>query len=118
MDWMKHAACKGEDATLFFPERTTPVGAAKLICHGCPVKTDCLEYAMAEQIKHGIWGGLSERQRRELRSERYHAGVLHPPKACAVCAAEFSPGQRAQKYCSVACRERNRIDGQRQRRAS
>jgi WhiB family transcriptional regulator, redox-sensing transcriptional regulator len=55
---------------IFFPERGEDERPAKRICGTCPVKGFCLEYALAAGEKHGIWGGTSERQRRNLRRER------------------------------------------------
>lgn len=68
-DWKQHAACRGMDASLFFPERgdTAPVRAAQAVCRTCPVAEECLSYAMALNEKFGIWGGTSERQRRAMR---------------------------------------------------
>ena len=64
--WMRHAACKGEDQALFFPERGESLASARVICAGCPVREACLEYAIEHRIRHGVWGGTSERERRPL----------------------------------------------------
>lgn len=71
--WMDDAACARVDPDLFFPERGERTDLAKAVCFGCPVREECLEYALANNEKHGVWGGLSERQRRTLRSKRGHA---------------------------------------------
>ncbi len=68
--WHKHGACRGSDPNLFFPERGESVKEAKAVCARCPVRPECLEYALANQEKFGIWGGLSERERRQLRRQR------------------------------------------------
>ena len=60
----------GADADLFFPERGASTRRAKAICDGCPVRGECLDYALAHGEKFGIWGGLSERERRRVRRER------------------------------------------------
>ncbi len=65
--WMNDAACKGMPTAMFFPRRGADVRAAKLVCRGCPVRFECLEYAMDLKIKQGIFGGKSERQRRSVR---------------------------------------------------
>jgi WhiB family redox-sensing transcriptional regulator len=65
--WLDDAACRGMDAELFFPGRGEPSAAAKAVCRPCPVRFDCLSYALNNGEKHGIWGGLSERERRRLR---------------------------------------------------
>ena len=64
------AACLGLDPNLFFPERGASVDAAKRVCMSCPVRAECLEFALVEVVKHGIFGGTSERERRRLRRER------------------------------------------------
>lgn len=66
-EWMEHAACRGVDPDLFFPARGEDQDAVKAICAACPVRFDCLDYAMVNSEKFGVWGGLSEKQRRALR---------------------------------------------------
>lgn len=64
--WMSRAACRGLDPTLFFAERGESTDEAKQVCGRCPVTSQCVEYAAGTNQKLGIWGGLSERQRRHL----------------------------------------------------
>lgn len=68
--WQDQAACLGMDPDLFFPERGASTRDAKSICNSCPVRVDCLEYALANGEKFGIWGGMSERERRRIRRMR------------------------------------------------
>lgn len=71
--WMDDAACADKDPNLFFPERGTHgslIRQAKAICRTCPVKADCLDYALRHREYHGIWGGTTNRERRRLRAER------------------------------------------------
>lgn len=68
--WQMFANCLGTDPYLFYPERGASTKEAKAVCQGCIVREDCLEYALAEDEKFGIWGGLSERQRRRIRRQR------------------------------------------------
>ena len=68
--WQDEANCLGVDPDLFFPERGASTREAKEVCRGCVVKDDCLEYALENGEKFGIWGGLSERERRRLRRQR------------------------------------------------
>ena len=76
--WQFDAACRGEDSALFFApnyfEKRVEKGArearAKAICAGCPVREECLEYAVRIRETHGIWGGLNELERRQLLRER------------------------------------------------
>jgi WhiB family redox-sensing transcriptional regulator len=69
-DWQSRANCMGVDPDLFFPERGASTREAKEVCRGCVVREDCLEYALANGEKFGIWGGLSERERRRVRRMR------------------------------------------------
>jgi WhiB family redox-sensing transcriptional regulator len=68
--WQLYANCLGVDPDLFFPERGASTKEAKAVCRACVVREDCLEYALDNSEKFGIWGGLSERERRRLRRAR------------------------------------------------
>src|SRR5436309_1833767 len=68
--WQDQANCLGVDPDLFFPERGASTKEAKEVCRGCVVRGDCLEYALANGEKFGIWGGMSERERRRIRRAR------------------------------------------------
>ena len=68
--WQDYANCLGVDPDLFFPERGASTREAKEVCRGCVVRDQCLEYALANGEKFGIWGGLSERERRRIRRQR------------------------------------------------
>ena len=65
--WQDYANCLGVDPDLFFPERGASTREAKEVCRGCVVREECLEYALANGEKFGIWGGMSERERRRIR---------------------------------------------------
>jgi WhiB family redox-sensing transcriptional regulator len=67
--WRQQAACRGPDLNLFFPERGESAGPARQVCARCPVRQPCLEYALSNRITHGIWGGMTERERRPLQSD-------------------------------------------------
>ncbi|MFN8021828.1 MAG: WhiB family transcriptional regulator [Acidimicrobiales bacterium] len=69
-NWQDEANCLGVDPDLFFPERGASTREAKEVCRGCVVRLECLEYALTNGEKFGIWGGLSERERRRLRRQR------------------------------------------------
>jgi WhiB family redox-sensing transcriptional regulator len=71
--WRELAACRGIGLDLFFPERGESAEPARQVCAACPVRQPCLEYAISNRITHGIWGGLSERERRALRSGWLHS---------------------------------------------
>ncbi len=68
--WQLRANCLGVDPDLFFPERGASTREAKEVCRGCVVRDECLEYALANGEKFGIWGGMSERERRRIRRAR------------------------------------------------
>ena len=66
-DWQERALCAQTDPEAFFPEKGGSTREAKRICLGCEVKDACLESALANDERFGIWGGLSERERRRLK---------------------------------------------------
>ena len=76
--WQWRSACHGEDTGLFFPphhpemkdERLTRERKAKAICATCPVRMECLEYAIRIREPHGVWGGLNEIERRAMLSQK------------------------------------------------
>ncbi len=69
-DWQDRANCLDADPTLFFPKHGGSTQLAKDICAPCPVRDDCLEYALENNEKFGVWGGKSKREIRRLRRER------------------------------------------------
>ena len=68
--WQDQALCAQTDPEAFFPEKGGSTREAKKVCRGCEVRMECLEYALEHDERFGIWGGMSERQRREERSRR------------------------------------------------
>ncbi len=66
-EWQERALCAQTDPEAFFPEKGGSTREAKRICGGCDVRAECLDYALAHDERFGIWGGLSERERRRLR---------------------------------------------------
>jgi WhiB family transcriptional regulator, redox-sensing transcriptional regulator len=78
-EWMAKGNCADTSPTTFFPNDGVGVDVARRICADCPVKSPCLEYALAQRIDHGVWGGTSERERRRiLRRRRLEAGARAP----------------------------------------
>lgn len=67
--WQADALCAQTDPEAFFPEKGGSTREAKRICEGCEVRSECLDFALANDERFGIWGGLSERERRRLRRE-------------------------------------------------
>ena len=68
--WMIDARCLDADPEAFFPEKGGSTREAKRICSDCPVRESCLDYALENDERFGIWGGMSERERRRLRRMR------------------------------------------------
>lgn len=71
--WMLDGNCIGTDPDMFFPTRGESTNDAKQCCVGCRVRTECLDYAMVNKLGFGVWGGLSERERKRLRRQRRKA---------------------------------------------
>ena len=70
-EWWNRALCAETDPEAFFPEKGESSKTAKQVCDaGCPIKDLCLEWALAHHERFGVWGGKSERERRELIAER------------------------------------------------
>ena len=65
--WQERSLCAQTDPEAFFPEKGGSTREAKKICVGCEVRAECLEYALCNDERFGIWGGLSERERRRLK---------------------------------------------------
>lgn len=69
-EWARESLCAQTDPELFHPATGQSAVPAKRICLGCPVRAQCLDAALARNERHGVWGGLSERERRRLRHRR------------------------------------------------
>jgi WhiB family redox-sensing transcriptional regulator len=67
LSWQERALCAQTDPEAFFPEKGGSTREAKKVCQACEVRVECLEYALAQDERFGIWGGLSERERRRLK---------------------------------------------------
>ncbi|WP_309408543.1 WhiB family transcriptional regulator [Glutamicibacter sp. PS] len=67
LGWQARALCAQTDPEAFFPEKGGSTRDAKRVCGACAVRSECLEYALSNDERFGIWGGLSERERRRLR---------------------------------------------------
>lgn len=77
MDWRSRAVCGNARAWLFFgpdgegpAERAIRESKAKAICAACPVRAECLEYALRHRVRHGVWGGCNEEERFRERLRR------------------------------------------------
>jgi WhiB family transcriptional regulator, redox-sensing transcriptional regulator len=67
LSWQEHALCAQTDPEAFFPEKGGSTREAKKVCMVCDVRADCLAYALEHDERFGIWGGLSERERRRMK---------------------------------------------------
>jgi WhiB family redox-sensing transcriptional regulator len=94
---MASAACAEVDPELWFPAAGERGTAARRICAGCPVRAQCLEYALAASPLYGVWAGLSVKQLREVAASR---GL---PRPCYRCGEMFTSPQRGA-YCGPECR--------------
>lgn len=79
-DWVERAACRGLPTAMFHPVRGEDPRPAKATCKRCPVAEDCLDFALRNNIRCGIWGGLTEKDRRSHRRAR---GLLARPNQLA-----------------------------------
>ena len=68
-EWQDQALCAQTDPEAFFPEKGGSTREAKRICQACAVRDECLEYALEHDERFGIWGGLSDRERRRLKKQ-------------------------------------------------
>lgn len=69
LSWQEDGLCMQTDPEAFFPEKGGSTKAAKQVCVGCEVRAECLQYALNNDERFGIWGGLSERERRKLKKQ-------------------------------------------------
>ena len=72
--WRDQALCAQADPEVFFPERGGSPRAARRVCARCPVRRQCLQWALENDERYGIWGGLTEDQRQKLRRSAHAAG--------------------------------------------
>ena len=91
--WADYGSCTNTDPDLFFPQPGADTSYARSICRGCPVRLHCLDYALESGQKHGIWGGMTESQRRRLR-RRSHPSNPGVPRDDEVEAVELADGAR------------------------
>ncbi|HUP86720.1 MAG TPA: WhiB family transcriptional regulator [Acidimicrobiales bacterium] len=70
LSWRQRAACRGLSTDIFYPVSDDDADIAKSICAVCPVAEECLEFALAEREREGIWGGATERERRRIVRQR------------------------------------------------
>jgi len=69
-EWRMLGACRGLDASIFYPDTDDEAEAAKSVCEQCGVQAACLDFALSEREKVGVWGGATERERRRIIRHR------------------------------------------------
>lgn len=118
-EWRQRAACRllPDDQTfIFWPGRgdSVTLGAARTVCLSCPVAQDCLDWALTNG-EHGVWGGTSDKQRKEMRNGRRPAVAPRPPtvevKTCRHCGTPLRPTANQSKFCSRSCAMLHRHHG-------
>jgi WhiB family redox-sensing transcriptional regulator len=98
--WQDAARCAEVDPAIFFPEKGGSTREAKRICRGCDVRAECLDYAIENQERFGIWGGLSERERRHRKRE-----TGRPVRSRPASAPRTTPAvTRAERDAAIADR--------------
>jgi WhiB family transcriptional regulator, redox-sensing transcriptional regulator len=106
--WQEKALCAQANPEAFFPDKGGSAAAAKRVCRACPVAAECLEFALAGNERFGVWGGLSERERRRIKGDsvprRCRAG-LHD-----MTGANTTDG-RCRECRNASDRERRRMQG-------
>lgn len=122
LDWQALAACRDADPRLFFPEdKSGRAARAKRVCSGCPVIDECLAYALANHERHGVWGGLSERERRRINpgqpAPRIRLALPAPPRPCAKGHMKTPDNVYKDGSCRQCTLDRNR-KSKRKRRAA
>lgn len=125
--WRGHAACRNEDPELFFPVGTTgpaplQTDEAKAVCHRCPVTEQCLTWALENRVPDGVWGGLSEDERRGLlrhiqRTKKTKEKRPYKPVKLAECGTRsaYQRHVRRGEPIDEACRAANRVADRRLR---
>ena len=68
--WQQLAACRGVEPDIFYPASDEEAEAAKAVCGVCPVRQPCLEFALANRERDGVWGGATEKERRRILRQR------------------------------------------------
>lgn len=117
--WREQAACKHVDTNVFFPGRgqNHRTNQARQICMACPVITQCrqeiLDAGWEAWAQHGMWGGLSENERRRIRTGRpAPATRTYIDRTCQRCDTTYTPNNSTQRWCSTRCRDAARNERQ------
>ena len=122
--WWGQGLCAQSDPDAFFPEKGGSTREAKKVCRSCEVRAECLEYALEHDERFGIWGGLSERERRTITRQRRREPAQVDEKTCAKCAVtkpvtEFHRRTRSgYEHRCKACRHEASVEAWQRKKAS
>src|SRR5690554_5352037 len=97
--WMDRARCLHADTEIFFPEKSGSTREAKALCDVCPVRDECLAWALEEDERFGVWGGMSERERRQFKPPK-----PRPPRVARTDGEKVCPRCRVMKPFSAFSR--------------
>lgn len=108
--WMNAGKCRGGGQEPFYPDPSMSRAEGQAICEECPVRLECLAYALATRERYGVWGGMTPSQRKKLAPRRREAlvGHLRVVRACVRCAKPVAVnlmGSTVRLYCSDTCRK-------------
>lgn len=92
--WMNDVVCATTDPEVFFPERGGASREAKRVCLGCGVREECLQWAIDNDERHGVWGGMSEHERK-----RFAAGRPVVLPVCALAECDLVVASRRARFC-------------------
>lgn len=99
------ALCPQTDPEVFFPERGSSPAAAKKVCAACEVRPECLALALSLGNVMGVWGGLTESERKNLKRA---ARTATQKQTCRGCGKPFTPSAPRAVYCGDLCRQKAR----------
>lgn len=116
LHWMTEALCTQVPADVFFPEKGQSADDALMICEDCSVQFDCLQYAVETGQRFGIWGGMTERERRKIRRTPAKRSLKAPHGT----SARYRQHHRDNERACTACRDAEKLRRQelRERRSS
>lgn len=116
-DWFDLAECSGHDVDVFHPDRGQfqLADKAKLVCAVCPVREQCLNHALVNNEEHGVWGGMTARQRRK---ERLRRGLQRKftPAVCGTLAGYRKHARQRTRMCDDCRHAHNQLQNEKRRR--
>jgi WhiB family transcriptional regulator, redox-sensing transcriptional regulator len=104
LGWMDSALCAQTDPEAFFPEKGGSTREAKRTCRACEVRAECLEYALEHDEHYGVWGGLSEAERKRLRSRQRVSSPRRRSETCGAGHLRTPETMRAGADGALRCR--------------